>query len=73
MSTLSKGQTKEDLQKFMDEAGAKYPVALDTDRKIFGNYGIGPIPDVVIVKEGKIVYHNHPARLTDEGLEAFLD
>jgi peroxiredoxin len=72
VSSLSRDQTMDDLETFMSEAEASFPIVHDADRSLFRSYAVGPIPAMALVKNGEVVFRNHPNYLTDEKLEDFL-
>ncbi|HDH51338.1 MAG TPA: redoxin domain-containing protein, partial [Nitrospirae bacterium] len=50
-------EKKEDVLKSVKKAGVEFPVLMDTDRKVYGDYGIRVYPSTVIIdKEGKLSY-----------------
>jgi peroxiredoxin/predicted negative regulator of RcsB-dependent stress response len=45
------------IKKIIDENNIQFPVVLDPDRQVYGNYGIRVYPTTVLIdKEGKLVY-----------------
>jgi len=62
----------EELDKFMKEAGAKFPVAYDAQKELYGAYGVRGFPDMALLKDGEVVFKGHPRTLTDAELESFL-
>ncbi len=63
-------QRPEDVQPWIDEAGATFPVLLDADHRFVDAYGIVNVPTVVWVdEEDRIVQPNRPAFGDDQFVE----
>ncbi len=69
----SKGQTDEDVANYMKEQGIPFPVAIDAGGATSSAYGVSGIPAAALVDPaGKVVWRNHPSRLTDADLDKVL-
>jgi len=71
LTRLTKGKKKEDVTKFMEENKLNYPIGKE-DGKLAQTFGVGGIPAAAVVKDGKIVWRGHPARLTEDVIEKLL-
>ena len=75
------GVTNESLDEvtpFVKKMGEKmdYTVAIDNGRttsdEFMGRYGVNGIPHAFIVKDGKVVWHDHPMSGLDQAIEDAL-
>lgn len=68
----TRGQTTDKVREYIGENGLSFPIAIDpgdTSRA----YGVSGIPAAALLdKDGKVVFRNHPARLTDDLIEQYL-
>lgn len=49
---------------FLEEKGVTYPVAVD-DGTMSEHYAVSGVPAAALVKEGKVVWRGHPAKLSE--------
>ena len=70
----TKSQTDEKVQAFLDKNGITLPTAVEPKGyQSTKDYGVSGVPaGVIIDRDGKIAWRNHPARLTEERLPQFL-
>lgn len=70
----TKSQTDEKVEKFLVDNDITLPCAVEAAGYASSkDYGVSGVPaGVVIGRDGKVVWRNHPARLSDEQLEAIL-
>ncbi len=70
----TKKQTDEKIVAFMEGKNISLPCAVEADGyQSSRDYGVSGVPAAAIVdREGRIVWRNHPARLTDARLEELL-
>jgi hypothetical protein len=58
---------------FINDLGAKYPIAVDSSRKTLGAFGGGGIPHVYVVdSSGRVLGNGHPRDFPVEKLEELL-
>lgn len=58
---------------FMTQRPIRATVAIDSDRSMFGGFGVRGIPHTFVISpEGKIVWDGHPARLSAEKLQGLI-
>ena len=72
---LTKGSRTgvEAVTQYVDEAGYSFPIGLDIDSVLSDRFSVRGVPAAVLVDGGEVVWRGHPARLTAEMLEDFLD
>jgi thiol-disulfide isomerase/thioredoxin len=71
VSQLSRGGTQEKMMSFLEENELRFPMAKDNG-SLSAHFGVAGIPAVAVVKEGKVVWRGHPARIAPEMLEAWV-
>lgn len=58
---------------FIENLGAKYPIAVDSSRETLGAFGGGGIPHVYLVDaSGRVIGDGHPSDFPEEKLEELL-
>ena len=72
LTKVTKSATDESVQSFIDEKELTYPVAKEKDGNLSTRFGVRGVPAAAIVKDGKVVWRGHPARLTDTTIEKVL-
>ena len=71
LTRLTKGKKKEEVTGFISDNKLNYPIGKE-DGKLAKTFGVGGIPAAAVVKDGKIVWRGHPARLTEDVIEKIL-
>lgn len=71
VTKITKSATEEKVTEFIKEKGVTYPMAKETGA-LSEYFGVSGIPAAAVVKDGKVVWRGHPARLDDETLKAWL-
>lgn len=72
LTKLTRGKTKEEAMSFLQEKNVTYPIAKE-DGSLSTHFNVSGIPAAAVVKDGTIVWRGHPARLTDEMLNGWLN
>jgi len=72
ISRLSRGGTEEKLMAFLDENDIEFPIAKDGGT-MSAYFGVAGIPAVAVVQSGKVVWRGHPAKISPEMLEDWVD
>jgi thioredoxin-like negative regulator of GroEL len=72
LTKLTRSSTKEKAMDFLKEKNVTYPVAKE-DGELSKHFNVSGIPAAAVVKDGKIVWRGHPARLSDSMLEGWLN
>lgn len=73
MTKVTKSATDEKVMELVKEAGAKYPVGKEKDGSMSKAYAVSGIPAAALVKDGKVIWRGHPARLDDATLDKLLN
>ncbi len=70
----TKSQTEEGVVSFLTEQGVTFPTAVEAEGfQTTKDYAVSSVPAAVVIgRDGKIAWRNHPARLTEERLKQFL-
>lgn len=71
LTKMSRDTQEDDLNAFLTDNKVSYPVAKE-DGKLSTHYGVSGVPAAAMVKDGKVVWRGHPARLTDEMIQGWL-
>lgn len=72
LTKVTKSASDETVTAFLKEHEIKIPVAKEKDGGMSQAYNVSGIPAAALVKDGKVVWRGHPARLTDEMLEKLI-
>ena len=71
VTKVNKSSTDVKVQNFINEQKVKYPIAKE-DGSLSSHFGVRGIPAAAMIKDGKVIWRGHPARLTKEMLNAWL-
>ena len=71
LTRLSKGVSEDKVTSYIAENDLQYPIAKDKGA-IAEYFGVRGIPSAALVKDGKIVWSGHPAKITDQDLQGWL-
>jgi thiol-disulfide isomerase/thioredoxin/outer membrane murein-binding lipoprotein Lpp len=69
---VTKSATDEKVMELLKESKAKYPVLKEKDGSMSKAYAVSGIPAAALVKDGKVIWRGHPARLDDATLDKLL-
>ncbi len=72
LTKMSRDISEEQVTSFLNENSVAYPIAKENGDAMSQHYGVKGIPAAAMVKDGKVVWRGHPARLTDAMIEAWL-
>jgi thiol-disulfide isomerase/thioredoxin len=72
LTKVTKSATDDSVTDFLKENNIAIPAAKEKDASMSNAYAVTGIPAAAIVKDGKVVWRGHPARLTDETIEKIL-
>jgi len=67
----SRGVTDEQVSSFISDNKVSYPMAKENGEAMSKHYGIKGIPAAAVVKDGKVVWRGHPARINDVMLDGW--
>ena len=70
---VTKSATDDGVAEFIKENNLTYPVAKEQDGSLSSRFGVRGIPAAAVVQNGKVVWRGHPARLTDQMIEGWLN
>ncbi len=73
VTKVTKSATDEKVSEFLKENKIKYPVAKEKDGSMSKAYAVSGIPAAALVKDGKVIWRGHPARLDDATVEKLLN
>ena len=71
LTKLSRNKSKEEVMGFIKDKGVTYPIAKEGGA-VSSIFNVSGIPAAAIVKDGKIIWRGHPARLDKAMLEGLL-
>jgi len=71
LTKLTRGVTEEKVMAFIEENQLNYPIGKEKG-DLSQQFAVSGIPAAAVVKDGKIVWRGHPARLTDDMVKGFL-
>ncbi|MBW1877504.1 MAG: redoxin domain-containing protein [Deltaproteobacteria bacterium] len=72
VTKITKSATEEKVVAFIDENSLTYPMAKE-DGSLSTRFGVRGIPAAAVVKDGKVVWRGHPARLSEDMYKSWLD
>jgi peroxiredoxin len=72
LTKVSRNTTEEQVTDFIKEKDVQYPLAKEDGDNMSKRFGVSGIPAAAVVKDGKVVWRGHPARLSDELIESWL-
>ncbi|MCC7430911.1 TlpA family protein disulfide reductase [bacterium] len=68
--TVNLREDEKKVQEFMTQNKYTFPVLLDSDGSVGGNYGASQIPFFVVIDgEGKLIYEGHPANFDESTIK----
>jgi thiol-disulfide isomerase/thioredoxin len=72
LTKITRNSTEEQVTEFMKEKDVQYATAKEQGDSMSKRFGVSGIPAAAVVKDGKVVWRGHPARLKDEMIEGWL-
>jgi thiol-disulfide isomerase/thioredoxin len=72
MTKVTKSATDDKVMEFLKENKVKFPVGKEKDGSMSKAFAVSGIPAAALVKNGKVIWRGHPARLDDETLTKLL-
>lgn len=72
VTKMTKGSTEDQVKEFIASQKVSYPIAKEAGEETSAYYGVKGIPAAVVIKDGKVVWRGHPARLNDQMLDQFI-
>ncbi len=71
LTKITKTSTDEKVTEFISENNLTYPIAKETG-SLSQRFGVRGIPAAAVVKDGKIVWRGHPAKINDQMIEGWI-
>jgi thiol-disulfide isomerase/thioredoxin len=71
LTRITKSATEEKVTTFIEENDVKYPLAKESGA-ISQYFNVSGIPAAAVVKDGKVIWRGHPARLSQDTLKGWL-
>ncbi len=72
LTKMTRDITEEQVTSFLAENKVGYPIAKEKGDAMSKHFGVRGIPAAAVVKDGKVVWRGHPARLTDEMIDGWI-
>jgi peroxiredoxin len=72
LTKLTRGKTEEDVMAFIKEQKVTYPLAKESG-SMSARFGVNGVPAAAVVKEGKVVWRGHPAQITEEMINGWIN
>ena len=72
LTKMTRNITEADVEDFIKANNVDYPIAQEKGDNLSRHYGVRGIPAAAMVKDGKVVWRGHPARLTDDMIDKYL-
>ena len=73
ITKVTKSATDESVEAFIKESKAKFPIGKEKDGSLSKAYAVSGIPAAALVKDGKMIWRGHPARLDDATLDKLVN
>jgi thiol-disulfide isomerase/thioredoxin len=71
LTKLTRSSTEEGVKAFVSEQSVGYPIAKENG-SASAWFGVSGIPAAAVVKDGKVIWRGHPARLSEDMLKGWL-
>ncbi|MFK7929593.1 MAG: TlpA family protein disulfide reductase [Myxococcota bacterium] len=72
LTKVNRSATDEKVEAFIKEKAVTYPMGKEKDGSLSQYYNVSGVPAAALVKDGKIVWRGHPARLKGDALDKLL-
>ena len=72
MTKVTRSSTDEKVTEFLKEHKVSFPVGKEKDGNLSNGFAVTGIPAAALVKDGKVIWRGHPARLNDELIDKLL-
>ena len=71
LTKITRSATDQKVQSFISGQKVNYPIAKE-DGSLSSHFGVSGIPAAAVVKDGKVIWRGHPARLSEEMVKGWL-
>lgn len=72
LTKVNRSSTDDSVRAFIKEKKVTYPIGKEKGNNLSQHYGVRGVPAAALVKDGKVVWRGHPARLNDDALSKLL-
>lgn len=72
LTKMTRDVTEDQVSSFIKDQKVAYPIAKEEGDAMSQHFGVRGIPAAAVVKDGKVVWRGHPARLTDDMIKSWL-
>ena len=72
LTKMTRDISEEQVKSFLADNKVNYPIAKEKGDSMSQHFGVRGIPAAAVVKNGKVVWRGHPARLNDQMIEGWL-
>ena len=72
VTKMTRNITEDQVNSFLSENKVTYPIAKEQGTAMSDRFGIKGIPAAAVVKDGKVVWRGHPARVTDAMIDGWV-
>ncbi len=73
LTKMTRNITEEQVTEFLADNKVSYPIAKEEGMEMSQRFGVKGIPAAAVVKDGKIVWRGHPARINDKMIEGWIN
>lgn len=73
LTKVSRSSTDEKVAEFIKEHKISYPVGKEKDGSMSEKLAVQGIPAAAVVKDGKVVWRGHPARIDDDMIAKWIN
>ncbi|TVQ92546.1 MAG: TlpA family protein disulfide reductase [Deltaproteobacteria bacterium] len=72
LTKVNRSSTDDKVSAFLQDKGVTYPVAKEQGNNFSSHYAVSGVPAAALIKDGKVVWRGHPARLNDGNIDQLL-
>ena len=73
LTKMTRNITEDQVKSFVKDNKITYAIGKEDGDSMSREFGVRGIPAAAVVKDGKIVWRGHPARVTDEMIKGWLN
>jgi len=73
VTKMTRNITEDQVMSFLKDNNVSYPIAKEAGQAMSEHYGVKGIPAAAVVKDGKVVWRGHPARINDKMIEGWIN
>ncbi len=72
LTKQSRDTTDDAVTEFISSTGIGYPIAREEGESMSNAFNVRGVPSAAVIKQGKVVWKGHPARITDDMIEGWI-